>query len=70
MGWKKSFENAEKYEGDTGDVSDVQVRVKTDNQGNVTDVLVNESKKNPHRNHKHYYKQSSGTWGESKKGRG
>ena len=69
MGWF-SFEPAEESSGDTGEVSDVKVSVKTDNSGKVSDVLVNRSGGNPHNNHDHYYEKSGG-WFESKtKGKG
>lgn len=69
MGWF-GFGGGEKSDGDSGKVSDVKVNVKTDGGGKVTDVLVSESRSNPHSNHSHYYEKSSGGWGKSSKGKG
>lgn len=65
MGWN-GFGSAEKSSGETGKVSDVQVNVKTDNSGKVTEILVSSSS-NPHKSHDHYYEKSSGNWGKSSK---
>lgn len=69
MSWF-SFGDGEKSDGETGKVSDVKVSAKSDSSGRITDVLVNESRGNPHSNHSHYYEKSSGFWGKSTKGRG
>lgn len=69
MGWF-GFGSGEKSDGDTGKVSSVKVSVKTDSGGKATDVIVSESRGNPHSNHTHYYEKSSGGWGSHKKGKG
>ena len=69
MGWF-GFGSGEESSGDTGEVSDVKVNVKTDKSGEVTHVMVNRSGGNPHKHHEHYYKHSSGTWGSKTKGKG
>ena len=68
MGWSDFF-SGEKYDGDSGKVSNVDVNVKVDKGGHVTDILVNEGRGNSRANHDHYYEKSSGWWGSHHKGK-
>lgn len=69
MGWLDFF-SADESSGDTGKVSDVKVNIKTDKGGNVSDILVNRSGGNSHKNHSHYAKVNKGKSYSSKKGKG
>ena len=69
MGWF-GFGHAEKSSGSTGRISNVKTNVKSDSRGTANHVLVSESSGNPHANHTHFYKKSSGSWGATKKGKG
>lgn len=62
---KKSFEKAELSEGNTGKVSDVNIKVKSDANG-PKDIYVAKPQDNPHEKHDHYFRKSSGSWGKTK----
>ena len=53
MGWSDFFSGSSN-DGDTGQDTDVKIAVKTDSSGKVSDVLVNKSSGNAHKNHDHY----------------
>ena len=57
---------AEKYDGDTGKVSDVNVNWKPDKHGDISEILVSNHGMSHDKEHDHYYEKSNGWWGHHK----
>lgn len=66
MGWLGDwFEDAERSDGDTGKISDTDIKIKISDDGKVSDILV--SKHGSKETHDHYYKTNQGKSGSVKR---
>ncbi len=60
MSWKDWF-SGERSDGDSGKVEDVSLKIKADDDGNVTDILV--SREDDKQTHDHIYNADEGQSG-------
>lgn len=63
MSWSDWFDGGERSDGDSNDVKDVDLKIKTDSEGNVTDVLVSDAEDGSKNVHDHYYEVNQGESG-------